>query len=242
MVRRRRWGVEFKLTAQPAVTRSMTTALQDLHLRHLFVVHAEKAALIKLTQNAALAAPSSVHWEVGNAFSAMMRRGRLTRELSTRALEIYESIPIRFVDVDLSASLVVASEHRLYAYDAYLLECARARRAPLLTLDRTLARVAAKMTIDVLEVRENVQVLGSATESGCSSRRGCNHWRGTDQPSRWTQLCGSASQNSAVSSRRTRNRRRYDRYGDRQDDPRQPTTQSLMTNLENSPHPGEFSS
>jgi len=37
---RRRWGVEFKLTAQPAVTRSMTTALEDLRLRHLFVVHA----------------------------------------------------------------------------------------------------------------------------------------------------------------------------------------------------------
>jgi predicted AAA+ superfamily ATPase len=37
---RRRWGIEVKLTAQPAVTRSMTTALQDLHLRHLFVVHA----------------------------------------------------------------------------------------------------------------------------------------------------------------------------------------------------------
>lgn len=36
---RKRWGVELKLTAQPAVTRSMTTALHDLHLRHLFVVH-----------------------------------------------------------------------------------------------------------------------------------------------------------------------------------------------------------
>ena len=37
---RKRWGVEFKLTAQPAVTRSMTTALEDLRLSHLFVVHA----------------------------------------------------------------------------------------------------------------------------------------------------------------------------------------------------------
>lgn len=37
---RRRWGLEFKRTAQPAVTRSMRTALDDLRLRHLFVVHA----------------------------------------------------------------------------------------------------------------------------------------------------------------------------------------------------------
>ena len=37
---RKRWGVEFKLTAQPAVTRSMTIAIEDLRLRQLFVVHA----------------------------------------------------------------------------------------------------------------------------------------------------------------------------------------------------------
>lgn len=113
---------------------------------------AEKAALIRITEDAALIAPSSVHWEVGNAFSAMIRRGRLTSELAARAIDVYQSIPIRFIDVDLTASLTIASEHRLYAYDAYLLECSRARRAALLTLDRALARVAAKMAIDVVEV------------------------------------------------------------------------------------------
>jgi predicted nucleic acid-binding protein len=112
----------------------------------------EKASLIRLTGDAALVAPSSVHWEVGNAFSAMMRRGRLTSESAARAIEIYQSIPIRFVDVDLTASLMIAAEHRLYAYDAYLIECSRARRAALLTLDRALARVAARMAIEVVEV------------------------------------------------------------------------------------------
>jgi len=112
----------------------------------------EKAALIRITEDASLVAPSSVHWEVGNAFTAMIRRGRLTSELAARAIEIYESIPIRFIDVNLTASLAIASEHRLYAYDAYLIECSRARRAPLLTLDRALARVAARMMIDVVEV------------------------------------------------------------------------------------------
>jgi predicted nucleic acid-binding protein len=112
----------------------------------------EKAALVRVTEDAALIAPSSIHWEIGNAFSAMRRRGRLTFEMAARAIEIYRSIPIGFVDVDLTASLLIAAEHRLYAYDAYLLECSRARRAPLLTLDRTLARAAAKMMIDVVEV------------------------------------------------------------------------------------------
>lgn len=114
---------------------------------------AEKTALIRITEDAALVAPSSVHWEVGNAFSSLIRRRLLTSDLAARAIQIYESIPIRFIDVDLTASLLIASEHRIYAYDAYLIECARARRAPLLTLDRALARVAARMTIDVVEVR-----------------------------------------------------------------------------------------
>ena len=113
----------------------------------------EKAALIRITEDAALVAPSSVHWEIGNAFSSMFRRRLLTSEDVARALHIYELIPIRFIDVDLTASLVIAAEQRLYAYDAYLIECARARKAPLLTLDRALARAAAKMTIDVLETR-----------------------------------------------------------------------------------------
>lgn len=112
----------------------------------------EKTDLIRATEDAALVAPSSVHWEVGNAFSAMIRRGRMTVALAAEAIAVYRSIPIRFFDVDLAASLTIAAEHRLYAYDAYLLECSRARRAPLLTLDRSLARVATKMSIDVVEI------------------------------------------------------------------------------------------
>lgn len=112
----------------------------------------EKAGLIRATEDASLIAPSSVHWEVGNAFSAMIRRGRVTPERAAQAIEIYRSIPIRFIDVDLQTSLTIASEHGLYAYDAYLIECSVARRAPLLTLDRALARVATKMMIEVVEI------------------------------------------------------------------------------------------
>lgn len=47
---RKRWGFEFKLTTQPGVTRSMTTALSDLSLRHLFVIHAGSSSF-PLTRN-----------------------------------------------------------------------------------------------------------------------------------------------------------------------------------------------
>ncbi len=46
----------------------------------------EKTALIEMTRGSELVAPHSVHWEIGNAFSAMLRRKRLTSGEATRAL------------------------------------------------------------------------------------------------------------------------------------------------------------
>jgi predicted nucleic acid-binding protein len=36
---------------------------------------AEKERLVKMTQGSFLVAPHSLHWEIGNAFSAMLKRG-----------------------------------------------------------------------------------------------------------------------------------------------------------------------
>jgi predicted nucleic acid-binding protein len=102
----------------------------------------EKSALIAVTRDATLIAPPSVHWEVGNAFSAMVRRKRIDAAAAKHAIALYQSVPIRFVDIDLRASLDIALQHGLYACDAYLIQCAVATKAPLLTLDRSLRRVA----------------------------------------------------------------------------------------------------
>lgn len=103
----------------------------------------EKSALVMVTRGASLMAPPSVHWEVGNAFTAMVRQKRIHAGDVHRALAVYEAIPIRFVEIDLAASLDIALQHRLYAYDAYLIQCALTTNAPLLTLDRSLRRAAA---------------------------------------------------------------------------------------------------
>jgi len=68
-----------------------------------------------------------------------------------RAIEIYQKIPVRLVDVDLSEALELAAELNIYAYDAYLLRCAAKYRAPLLTLDRQLVQLAKRKGIGVLE-------------------------------------------------------------------------------------------
>jgi predicted nucleic acid-binding protein len=112
----------------------------------------EKEKLIQLTTGAELVAPLSVHWEIGNAFSSLLKRKRLTIKEALAALDIYLQIPVRFVEVELTESLELASEMGLYAYDAYLLRCAAKYRLPLITLDDRLAEAARKKKIQILEV------------------------------------------------------------------------------------------
>jgi len=114
----------------------------------------EKEKLIAMTEEAELIAPLSVHWEIGNAFSSLLKRKRVTIEEALRAIEIYLQIPVRFVEVELAESLELANELGLYAYDAYLLRCAAKYRLPLLTLDARLIQAAKEKKIQVLEVAE----------------------------------------------------------------------------------------
>ncbi len=113
---------------------------------------ASKPELIRATRDAALIAPVSVHFEIGNAFSAMLKRKRVTLEQVARALTHYHDIPIRFVEVDLHASLTIAEQLDLYAYDAYLIHCAERYRGPLLTLDLALRNHASSYGVPLLEV------------------------------------------------------------------------------------------
>ncbi len=112
----------------------------------------EKEALAELTKGADLIAPRSVHWQIGNAFSAMLKGKRITVEQALRALKLYRRIPIRFVDVELEETLEVAGRLGIYAYDAYVIRCALKYRSPLISLDRDLVNSAMQMKVRVLEL------------------------------------------------------------------------------------------
>ena len=112
-----------------------------------------RAALVRATASADLLAPPSVHWEVGNAFSAMFKRRRLTLRAARLALEAYRQIPIRFSEIDLDRALEVAQNFDLYAYDAYVLVCAMQHHCALLSLDHGLVAAAARAGIKILEIQ-----------------------------------------------------------------------------------------
>ena len=111
-----------------------------------------RSAILQATKGADLIAPSSVHWEIGNALSAMIKRGRLSPAQAQSVVRSYERIPIRFVEVPLAEAVELAAEHGMYAYDAYVIVCARQQRCRLISLDKALLRTAATVGVEALEV------------------------------------------------------------------------------------------
>ena len=111
-----------------------------------------KSKLIKVTDGAELIAPKSMHWEIGNAFSAMLKRNRISLDLAKRAIEYYSLIPLKLQEISLVKAIEIANLYSIYAYDAYFLECARNNNARLITLDEKLINTAKKMNLSVIEV------------------------------------------------------------------------------------------
>ncbi len=112
-----------------------------------------KTKLIELTKNSVLIAPDSLHWEIGNAFSAMFKRNRIDYNTASLAILYYKNIPIQFCDINMESSLQLSKQYNIYAYDAYFLQCAIQNKSPLITLDKELNSIAIKSGIKTIEVK-----------------------------------------------------------------------------------------
>ncbi len=118
----------------------------------IIVDEPEKAAVEAYTADSNLVAPASVHWEIGNALSAMFKRGRIGLAQARLAIASYEQMRVQFTDVDLEKALELSERMNIYAYDAYILVCASDLGLPLLTLDNRMAIVASQIGVRTLEV------------------------------------------------------------------------------------------
>ena len=114
----------------------------------------EEAAVSRYIEGANLFAPLSVRWEVGNAFSAMFRRRRISLTQATNAISNFEQLPLRLVNVDLRESIELSYRLNLYAYDAYVIACAAGLGMPLVTLDRRMSAVAPSVGVSMVELDE----------------------------------------------------------------------------------------
>jgi predicted nucleic acid-binding protein len=112
----------------------------------------EREAVIRLTSGQEIIAPAVLPYEIGNALSALVKKGRITGSEAEKVWSYSRQIPVQLKPVDIGAALSLAVQAGIYAYDAYFIHAAISYRASLLTLDRGMRRVAREANIEVLEV------------------------------------------------------------------------------------------
>jgi predicted nucleic acid-binding protein len=112
----------------------------------------ERSRIVEMTAGHSLIGPGCIPWEVGNAFSAMLKQRRIRVSDAQKAMTLFDAIPLRYVPVDMGNALSLVHKTGMYAYDSYFLECASRHSAPLLTLDRALGIAARKIGVDLLEI------------------------------------------------------------------------------------------
>jgi len=130
----------------------MDVVIDTSALIAVIIAEPERNRIIEITKGNTLIGPGSIPWEIGNAFSAMFKQNRITLKEAQKGLAIFQSIPLRYVDADFYNVLKLSRNTRMYAYDAYFLDCAIRRKAPLLTLDQDLKTAAKRLNIEPLEV------------------------------------------------------------------------------------------
>ena len=130
----------------------MDIVIDTSALLAVIVGEPERDRIVELTAGHTLIGPGAIPWEIGNAFSAMVKRRRMTLIEAQEGLRIFHTVPLRFVKVEMAHAISLACQVGMYAYDAYFLECAARHAAPLLTLDHGLKRAARVAGIKLLEV------------------------------------------------------------------------------------------
>jgi predicted nucleic acid-binding protein len=106
----------------------------------------ERTRIIDISMGYKLIAPEVLPFEVGNALTAMLKRGTLLRDEVTAAWNAVQAISVELCTLDIRRALDLAGRFGIYAYDAYFLECAMSLRLPLMSLDRGMKHVARELS------------------------------------------------------------------------------------------------
>jgi len=78
----------------------MDIVIDTSALLAVILAEPERDRIVRLTSGHTLIGPGSIPWEIGNAFSAMLKQRRLGLTETQQGLKIFDAIPLRFVRVD----------------------------------------------------------------------------------------------------------------------------------------------
>ena len=112
---------------------------------------AARDSIIRSTAGRGLVAPEILPYEVGNALVVVRKKGRLTDREVLQALASAQQIAVTLLPVTIPSAVKLAMQFRIYAYDAYYLQCCIENRLPLLSLDVRMCEVAKRLRIQTVE-------------------------------------------------------------------------------------------
>lgn len=112
----------------------------------------DRSSILPKIDGHELVCSQSIEPELGNAISKMFKQKRITLEQGKQIVEAFQQLKIRMIPINLHRILEISQKYNIYAYDAYVLECAEHLNAPLITLDDQMKEIANKLNILILEV------------------------------------------------------------------------------------------
>ncbi len=122
------------------------------------LIYAEKV-LDSLMSDYTFLVPNLWHLEAANVLVRAQKREWLTTQQMHEFLDLVESVPLTIDNQTakqaMSATISLASEHNLSAYDAAYLELALRHQVPLATLDADLRKAANKINVPIFGIADN---------------------------------------------------------------------------------------
>ena len=103
----------------------------------------ERDSVVEAATGCELVAPQVLPFEIGNALTSLFKRRLLSKSEVIAAWGVFARFPIGLSAIDIASALALATRRVIYAYDAYVIECALEQKAELLTLDDRMKASAA---------------------------------------------------------------------------------------------------
>ena len=107
--------------------------------------------VIHETTGRSIISPEVLPYEICNALVALKRRGRLNEREILRAFDLTQRIAVRLVSVKIHEAIKIALRFKIYAYDAYYLQCCIENKLPLISLDDRMSDIGRRLEIKVVE-------------------------------------------------------------------------------------------
>jgi len=110
----------------------------------------DRTWVVERTSGSTIVSPEVLPYEIGNALIAVRKKGRFSDDEILKAFELSQRIPVTLLPVRIHDAMKIAIKFRIYAYDAFYIQCCLETKLPLISLDERMCEVARNLEIKVV--------------------------------------------------------------------------------------------